>query len=1015
MVFIEKVVENFELYPERMVLADNTNPTGINLRILDEISGKVYAYVKGKGLGKEDFIMICLPRGYQPIIAELGIWRAGAAFVLVEDNYAPERIEFIKKDCNCKLVIDSAVWEEIQTLEPMKGFEKTDEHDACFAVYTSGTTGNPKGVLHEYGNLDRMIQSVTLANGGKLAEPEDRFALVAPLNFVASLLIEVYGMYHGVFNYVVPYSIVKNPLAIGLFIVKNKITGTFLTPSYIRKMSKKPPMLKFCIIGSEPANGVYLEGLKIHNFYLMSESGFAVAHFEVNEKLEETPVGKSEFGHDIKLLNEAGEEVADGEEGEVCFENKYVRGYIGLDEETKRVFVDGTYHTGDLAKKDANGNMVICGRLNDMVKINGNRVEPGEIENVAKKVLGIDFAACRIIDDGNRVFICVYYTDKIKIDFEKTRKDMENYLPYYMLPSFFIHIDQVPLRPNGKMDRKALPAPDFSEYQDDYVAPRDEVETALCNAFAKVLKMQRVGIHDDFYQMGGDSLASMDVIVESHLNGLGATDIFRGHTPEKIAEIYKKNNKNALQGDPAEINAEQMKLPQPVTVEQNYMLDYQMFTPMSTMYNLTSVLKFDKDVMDMKLLTEAVNTAFQNHPAFMTTFYWNMDGEIEQRYTPELFKPVELEQISEEEFDKLKDTLVKPFKIVYSFKSLSDPSIKRELLFRARMFETEEAGYLFLDVHHTIFDGTSSKVLFADIINIYAGQDPIPDYYYYIIHARDRETESEYYLESKKYFDDLYEGKEWFKHPTTGIVDTSELKMEDNKAGEVFVDLDITTEQLEAMQDKFTLSPNAFFMTVALITTAVCEQKNNVMLSWIYNGRNDMTEMNSVGLLFRNLPVGLRLMKDATVVGLFNDVVKQINGGIEHSCYPYIEKDNRVIEDDYACVLYQDNLRNLEEVPGLLGEIEVDNPDVASQNIMDMEILNTPEGMKLMLDYQAGLYSAFDIKRYNYVFNTTVKALVDELAEHDDMPLKKLIKIILNKSNEGNFFKNFFLSWMKEE
>ena len=428
--FVKKVIQNTIDLKDMPILGDESNLKGITFGQLGKMSGRVYSYLANAGIGKEDFVLICLPRGIQPLIAFLGVLRAGAAFVIVEDNYAPERIEYIKNDCGCKIVIDSAAWEKIQLCDSLEGYAEVDEHDAAFAVYTSGTTGNPKGVVHEYGNLDRMVESVTMSTCGPLATHDDRFALVAPLNFVASQLILTYAFYYGVFLVVVSYATVKNPLSIGMFIVKNKITGTFLTPSYIRKLSSKPPMLKFCIVGSEPANEVYLDGLVIHNFYLMSESGFAVTHFLIDKKYEFTPVGKSEFGHEIMLLDENGNPVPDGEEGEICFENKYVRGYRNLPEETAKNFRDGIYHSGDLAKKDENGNFIICGRMNDMVKINGNRVEPGEIENVAKKVLGVDWTACRIIDEGGKVYICVYYLKNIKVDFDVARVAMSKYLPY---------------------------------------------------------------------------------------------------------------------------------------------------------------------------------------------------------------------------------------------------------------------------------------------------------------------------------------------------------------------------------------------------------------------------------------------------------------------------------------------------------------------------------------------------------------------------------------------------------
>ena len=177
-------------------LYDEATPKGISFEHLRILSGRVYAYLKERNIGKEDFVMIKLPRGVQPIIAMIGIWRAGAALVVVEDTLAPERIEYIYKDCNCKLAITSEVWEEINKCKPLDGYEETDLHDAAFAVYTSGTTGNPKGVLHEYGNLERCIQSANY-QGEELCAEGERFALAAPLNFIASLMVISYGLYRG--------------------------------------------------------------------------------------------------------------------------------------------------------------------------------------------------------------------------------------------------------------------------------------------------------------------------------------------------------------------------------------------------------------------------------------------------------------------------------------------------------------------------------------------------------------------------------------------------------------------------------------------------------------------------------------------------------------------------------------------------------------------------------------------------------------------------------------------------
>ena len=155
--FVEKFEENVRKNPNKPLFFDDMNVKGISYAKINEVSGKIYAYLSSKGIGKEDFVLINLPRGVQPVMALVGVWKAGAAFTIVEDNYAPDRIEFIRKDCNCKAEINKDNWNEIMNMEFKDGYVNANLHDAAFAIYTSGTTGNPKGVLHEYGNILRAV------------------------------------------------------------------------------------------------------------------------------------------------------------------------------------------------------------------------------------------------------------------------------------------------------------------------------------------------------------------------------------------------------------------------------------------------------------------------------------------------------------------------------------------------------------------------------------------------------------------------------------------------------------------------------------------------------------------------------------------------------------------------------------------------------------------------------------------------------------------------------------------
>ena len=979
---IEKLKQYTSQKPDEPILFDDANSKGITYAQLDEMSGKVYAYLKQNGIGREDFVLLNLPRGTMPIIAMVGVWKAGAAWALVEDTYAPERINYIRENCGCKLELNAANWPDVMHTTPLSGFETPDPHDAAYAIYTSGTTGNPKGVLHEYGNLDRAIQSIRL-NGEIPFNEKDRLALLAPMNFVASVIVILAAL--NVFcgkTFVVSYATIKNPASLAKFFLMKRITITFLTPSYVRKLGDKTgPFLRMLFVGSEPANNIYSKNLDLINIYACSESGFAVGVFKIDQSYETCPIGQPAIETKIIRIGEDGKEVSDDEIGELCFENPYVRGYMNLPEETAKAFVNGIYHTGDLARRDSNGNYVLLGRSNDMIKINGNRIEPAEIEAAVKSTLGIDWAAARGFDEDGKSFLCAYYTANVQVDTEKLRAEMMKRLPYYMIPSYYIHIDEVPLKPNGKLDRKALPKPDISDFRSDYVAPETEIQKTLCAAMAKVLKLDKVGLNDDFYEMGGDSLTSIEMITESGLPGLVASQIFRGRTPEKIAKLYEES---VAQGGGLDPDAENEKALQEIhrlTPEQLYMFDYQLYTPASTMYNLFSVMKMDKELFEPEKLAAALEAAIRNHPALLTMFDYDNDGDLVQCWRPDMMTPIHVEKMSEFEFRFLKDMLIYPFKLIGGRMN------------RCRVIETEKALYVFFDVHHSLFDGTSLKVFLGSIGKAYMGIPLDQDYYYLMLKQREEAEKTPFYEESRRYFEEKYDRVEWSSFPKT------DFESRENEMGELITPLGIEQTAMSEAERAFRISRNEFFITVAAIAIAMYNNKWDVKLSWIYNGREDLQMMTTVGLLFRDLPVGLRMKDEMTLRDVFADVHDQVQKGIEHSCYPYVDLHNQVANGESAYLLYQQDIRDMGGMDGFDVEtVDVRQNQAASQTILDMEILDGSDGLQLMIDYSASRYKDTSIETFRDIYVRVANALVQSCSQ-EDVTIGALRKQLREKKN----------------
>ena len=974
---LERFRRNVQEAPNQPFFYDDAHRNGITFAEFDDLSARVYAWLKGRGIGREDFVLIHLPRGAMPFAAAAGVWKAGAAFVIVEENYAPERIAFIRRDCGCRAELDRETFEEALHTAPLPGYEKTDPHDAAFAVYTSGTTGEPKGVLHEYGNLERSVQSMQIEGNVMFRKGIFR-PYASPLGFVAAIigLIAMLWADHARM-YIVSYSTAKDPEAFERLFREYGFNMLFLPPSYARVLGPRlAPYLKLLVLASEPANGFFIPGLDIRNFYGSSETLFLVGTYRIDRAYDLAPVGKPSFPLEVRLLDEDGNEVPEGEIGEITFETPYLRGYINRPEETAEVFRGGVFHLGDLARRDAEGNLLVVGRANDMVKINGNRVEPAEIENVFKRLTGVDWAAARAFaEEDGRGFVCVYTTAAIDFDAAALRHRMAEFLPYYMIPSHFIHIDEIPLRPNGKLDRKALPAPRAREARRDYAAPADETEEKLCRGFEEVLGLDRVGAGDDFYELGGDSLRGIELVMHSGLPGLNAGIVFRGRTPRGIAALYRKEAGGEAGRSPEEANREAMMRPHPLTTEQIFMMDVQFYTPNSTMYNLFLMLQADRGYLDPEKLAEALGTVIQGHPALTTLLFFNEDGEVLQRYAPELFGPVSVERCTEAEFQALKDDLVQPFRIIGN------------RLYRCRVFETETHVYLFFDVHHILFDGGSYRVLLEDIARVYRGGAAGPDRYYLMLARRERERRSDFYQESRRYFKETYDGDDWEIYPKLDHL------QRDNRLGEAHFPLTLTADRLQAAEAALGVGRNELMIGAALAAVAAYNGSDHIKLSWIYSGRDEKEMLSTVGLLFRELPVALRFEGCAALSDLYDQVRRQVRAAIEHSCYPYVNEALSATVGSSACVLYQNFLTQ----PIAIGDVQMVPVDVrqnrdASQAMLDIKLLERREGLELGLDYIATLYEAESMERFGGMLMRILYAIVRAAEAGEDLPIAELME-----------------------
>ena len=732
------------------------------------------------------------------------------------------------------------------------------------------------------------------------------------------------------------------------------------------------------VVGSEPANGYYLKGVTNYNMYAQSEGGVIAGMFVIDREYDVCPIGKPQFDMKYRVVDDDGNDVPDGETGEFVFESPYVRGYINLPEETAKAFKSGYYYTSDLAQILPDGNIVICGRKSDMIKINGNRIEPAEIESAIKSILKIDWCAVRGFVSDENSFICAYYTADVAFDADNLRAQLQKRLPYYMIPAYFTKIDKIPVKSNGKMDRNALPKPEIKDVEKSYKEPSNEIEVALCNAMQKVLRIERIGIDDDFYEMGGDSLSSMEMLFESGLPGLDANCIFRGRTPAKIAQLYLEQIQNHDPSGDDELNELAKYEEHKLTPEQLDMFNYQSYMPDSTMCSLFKLLRFDKNEVDISRMAKAIEMAIKNHPALRTSLQYNGEGELVQKYDPKISVTITPEKISEEELRILKDTLVVPYKM------LNSP------LFRCRLFETEIAAYLYINVHHIIFDGTSFNIFMNSVINAYFGAPLEKDYYYLVLAMRKQMEFTDFYLESHQYHEDKYGNVKWTAYPKF------DKKTQENKPESLFCKEELSPVHISSVEKKFMVSRNEFFIAVALLAIAISTKKNDVHVSWVYNGRDDMASKSSVGLLCRELSAALRLRNKTNLRDIFAEIHNQVRNGIKYSCYPYMAMKPQNEEGDIACVIYQKDIREGDDFVEInMEQMEIAQNNAAAQSVLDIQILDGEDGLQYVFDYAAGRYEKETMSEFQNLFKRIVAAIVN--ANTDCYTFEQLTKDVCGK------------------
>ena len=957
--FVDKLEQNAEKYPERTAVTLDFGEAAITYSELWIRSGRIYDALKKHGIGREDIVMVLLPRHPMMIVALLGVLRAGAAVTLVEDTCPEERLMYMKADCGVRFVIDRDFYEKAQQSPSLPGREPFYPHDAGMIFYTSGTTGKPKGILHEYGKIDMGIAGTVTDEDKVDFDCCDRFAFVPPFNFSATVIHGLPELYTANTLYILSYHVSKNFKRLRELLEKERITRLFLSPSVLRVYTEGFPYVRSIMTGSEPASRLSVPGHAITVHYAMTESLYCVSKYVLEQESTDAPIATADTGKNIRILREDGTPAQDGETGEICFPDPYFRSYINMPEKTREVFRDDLFHSGDLGYRSENGDVFIKGRMDDMIKINGNRIEPGEIEAVAREISGIGNLAAKGFISSQRSYVALYYLEKeadkacIFRDPALARRRFSEKLPSYMIPSYFVPIESMPLNANGKLSRSLLPEPAVAAEGGKYRRkPSDEVEELLCRVMESVLPGTKIGPDDDFYEAGGDSLSAILMITACSEQGCDITveDLLEERTAAALAQKISGRRRTSREEHTLTEDLARKKPQRLLAGQQIYWKLFETYpNHPSICVPVFAILKKDTDLERLK---NAVNRVIFHHPALLSGFLREADGSVVQYYDETMFHPAVIEEMSAGELECERGKFLKPVDLL------------KDRLYCARIIHTPEKNVFLFSVHHIIGDGTSNSMLLRQIALCY--RDPEaelpPDLYYALCEAETAKA--------------VYE-KETLWNPVEILPDKNAAMLRPDLPGP---DSGSEMYYLPDALPKSEKGSAEVFLTASLMAMAEINGCDSALVYATYNGRDRQARKDAAGCFTVLLPVMLTKIRGKKAKALLAEVRKQLDHGMLHTGYSPITKSGLPL-DRTVIFNYQYGTMDFGDFRSLAESVFMLQRDKNSPNcLFNIGVLDRKDMKKLdfYCNYPKGMYLPETVRHLGDCFMKAVGFLMAE-------------------------------------
>jgi len=963
---------------------------------LNEKANQLAHKLRDLGVGPDDRVAIVAQRSMEMMIGLLGIIKAGGAYVPIDPGYPENRIRYMLEDCRPKAILLAGVRLPVRqdlpvidlsdpavyTGDTANPVHVNTPNDLMYIIYTSGTTGQPKGVMIEHEGVVNLREYFIRNHA---ISPSDVVLQFASVSFDATVSEISMSLLAGAQLCLCPEDVQKDVRLFEQYVEKHHVTLAILPPQYLAQVESRT-FRAVITAGSETNRELVYANhkhLKYSNDYGPTEVTVCATHWASDPALpvpERVPIGKPIENKQIYILN--GNELCGvGMPGELCIAGVgLARGYLNRPELTTEKFVRNPfgegrlYRSGDLARWLPDGNIEYLGRIDEQVKIRGFRVELGEIESVLRKLPQVKDAAVAVKEQNGDKCICAYIVSDQTLQTGDIKDSLRKELPEFMVPAFIMQIERIPVTRNGKLDKRALPEPEATSGQ-TYVAPRNKLEETIASVFADILGVARVGIEDNFFEMGGHSLRATRVINQIEVKTgvrLPLKTIFAAPTVRLLA----KEVGQAYANEYLPIPKAEAKDVYPMSSAQKRLYVIDQMEGVGIAYNMSSAFEI-RGPLDPDRLKNALVQMTNRHEALRTSFHMR-DGEPVQMIAQDVVIDFEYEERLASANDNLLMDFVRPF------------DLSRAPLMRVKAVKTgADQTILLVDMHHIISDGMSMDLFISEWSSLYNGEQLPPltvQYKDYSEWMRTRDLS-----EQKKYWLNV------FSEPAPVLdlqLDHARPLTQSFKGHTISGKL--TAKQKKAVEDLCRQTGTTAYMVLLsamMVLLSKYSRQEDIVIGSPVSGRTHKDTEQMMGMFVNTLAMRGYPAKDKTYLDFLKEVRDHALKAYENQEYPFEELVETV-------EVHRDMSRNpLFDVMFVLQNNEQRHPDFHGLTVtakdyehaiakfdLTLTVTETDDGYAMNWEYCADLFKPDSIKRMMKHFSH----LLDELTTNPGKPIGEL-------------------------